>query len=180
MRKKKFFFDCGLPDGCNGCYGTRKRASRHYGSYTDGHLVFRARHEINLRHWCCGRVNRRGESIWKVQQRGPRHVKDGGVVVRSLHFPDCGGHYPAFLLLVKLRIMDLEINKGIGRNVEFKGTGKPVPFHLLLRSARRVRGIRHPVHGGCEPVGVHWLRCSFSHVPCMAHLPPERDTVPMG
>ena len=42
-------------------------------------------------------------------------------LVRSLHLPDRGGYHPPFVLPVKQRTMDLEINKGIGRNVEFKG-----------------------------------------------------------
>ena len=105
------------------------------------------------------------KSIWKVQQRGPRHVKDGGVVVRSLHFPDCGGHYPAFLLLVKLRIMDLEINKGIGRNVEFKGLESQYLFLFCcgLLSVFMLFVILYMA--GVRPVALHWLRCSHSHVP---------------
>ena len=46
---------------------------------------------------------------------------DVSKVVRSLHLPDRGGYHPPFVLPVKQRTMDLEINKGIGRNVEFKG-----------------------------------------------------------
>lgn len=68
-----------------------------------------------------GRLDRRGESVREVQLRRPRHVEDGGELVRSLHLPDRGGYHPAFVLPVKQRTMDMEINKGIGRNVEFKG-----------------------------------------------------------
>lgn len=57
----------------------------------------------------------------KFVLRRPRHVEDGGELVRSLHLPDRGGYHPAFVLPVKQRTMDMEINKGIGRNVEFKG-----------------------------------------------------------
>ena len=38
-----------------------------------------------------------------------------------MYLPDCCRHYSAFFLLVNKRIMNFEINKGIGRNVEFKG-----------------------------------------------------------
>ena len=41
--------------------------------------------------------------------------------IGAVHLPDCSRHHPAFVLPVKQRIMDMEINKGIGRNVEFKG-----------------------------------------------------------
>ena len=49
----------------------------------------------------------------------------------------------------------MEINKGIGRNVEFKGLESQYLFIFCGSLPRRVRGVRHPVHGGREPVGVH-------------------------
>ena len=38
-----------------------------------------------------------------------------------MYLPDCCRHYPTFFLPVNKRFMNFEINKGIGRNVEFKG-----------------------------------------------------------
>lgn len=38
-----------------------------------------------------------------------------------MYLPDCCRHYSAFFLLVNKWVMNFEINKGIGRNVEFKG-----------------------------------------------------------
>lgn len=38
----------------------------------------------------------------------------------------------------------------------------------------RVRGVRHPVHGGREPVGVHRLRRGCGYAAGMADLPAER------
>lgn len=38
-----------------------------------------------------------------------------------MYFPDCSGDHPPFFLPVNKRVMNFEINKGIGRNVEFKG-----------------------------------------------------------
>ena len=38
-----------------------------------------------------------------------------------MYFPDCRRYYPALFLPVNKRVMNFEINKGIGRNVEFKG-----------------------------------------------------------
>lgn len=38
-----------------------------------------------------------------------------------MYLPDCCRHYPTFFLPVNKRVMNFEINKGIGRNVEFKG-----------------------------------------------------------
>ena len=66
--------------------------------------------------------------------------------------------------------MDLEINKGIGRNVEFKGLESQYLFIFCcgLLAVFVVFVILYIA-------GVHWLRCSFSYVPGMAHLPPERE-----
>lgn len=38
-----------------------------------------------------------------------------------MYLPDCSRHYPSFFLPVTERIMNFEMNRGIGRNVEFKG-----------------------------------------------------------
>lgn len=38
-----------------------------------------------------------------------------------MYIPDCCRYYPTFFLPVNKRVMNFEINKGIGRNVEFKG-----------------------------------------------------------
>jgi len=38
-----------------------------------------------------------------------------------VYFPDCRRYDPALFLSVNKRVMNFEINKGIGRNVEFKG-----------------------------------------------------------
>ncbi len=42
-------------------------------------------------------------------------------MVRSLYLLDCRRYYFAFFLPVNEWTMNLEINRGIGRNVEFKG-----------------------------------------------------------
>jgi len=47
-------------------------------------------------------------------------------MVRSLHFPDSGRHYPEVILPLRTDkrqqlMSDFEINKGVGREVEFKG-----------------------------------------------------------
>ena len=66
-------------------------------------------------------LDRRGESVREVQRRRSGREQSRRKLVRSLHLPDRGGYHPPFVLPVKQRTMDLEINKGIGRNVEFKG-----------------------------------------------------------
>lgn len=38
-----------------------------------------------------------------------------------MYLPDCSRHNFAFILPVNKQFMNFEINKGIGRNVEFKG-----------------------------------------------------------
>ena len=57
----------------------------------------------------------------EIQQRRSRYEQDRRIVVRGLYLPDCCRHYPTFFLPVNKRFMNFEINKGIGRNVEFKG-----------------------------------------------------------
>ena len=55
-----------------------------------------------------------------------------------------------------------------------------VPVHLRGRAARPVRGVRHHVHGGYRPVGLHRFRCRFRFGACLGDIPNEREVRRMG
>ena len=57
---------------------------------------------------------------------------------------------------------------------------EPVPVHLRGRAARPVRGVRHHVHGGYRPVGLHRFRCRFRFGACLGDIPNEREVRRMG
>ena len=56
-----------------------------------------------------------------------------------------------------------------------QGTQEPVPVRLRGRAARPVRGVRHHVHGGYRPVGLHRFRCRFRFGACLGNIPNERE-----
>lgn len=62
----------------------------------------------------------------------PRYIEDRCLVVRSLYFPYCGRNYTTFFLPVinSIKQIDMEynINKGIGKSVDFKGLKAPCLF----------------------------------------------------
>ena len=68
---------------------------------------------------------------------------------------------------------DFEINKGVGREVEFKGL-RPIPFYFCFRAACRVRGVRHHVHGGHRAMGMYRFRGIGGHGNSLADLLAEQ------
>ena len=53
---------------------------------------------------------------------------------------------------------DFEINKGVGREVEFKGLPGTIPVCFCHRTACRIRDVRHHVYGGRRTVNLHRFR----------------------
>ena len=68
---------------------------------------------------------------------------------------------------------DFEINKGVGREVEFKGL-RAQYLLFCLRPACRVRGVRHHVHGGHRAMGMYRLRGIGGHGNSLADLLAEQ------
>lgn len=65
---------------------------------------------------------------------------------------------------------DFEINKGVGREVEFKGLRAQYLFIFAFGLLAVFRGVRHHVHGGHRAMDVYRLRGIGCHGSGLADL----------
>ena len=71
-----------------------------YSWYQHGHFLFRSRNQTDLCNRGRGRLDRRGQGLFKILVRRPRHLEDGGQLVRGVYFPDCGSDHLTLILPV--------------------------------------------------------------------------------
>src|SRR4029450_6697341 len=93
---------------------------RYQRSQYAGEKLFRGGDQSHVCHRCGGGINRRSQSLSKMEQRRSRYRKGGCGLVWILRIPRGGGHGSSFILW-RMSTSVYKINKGINKPIEFKG-----------------------------------------------------------
>lgn len=100
---------------------SRKRKCRNPRSNTDGYLLLRSSNTTYLCNWCRSGTNRWSKGLQQIQLRRSRYKQDSCELVWRLYFLNRCCNHTTLLLPLTSCLMNYNINKGIGRTVEFKG-----------------------------------------------------------
>ena len=97
--KKRVIFSAAMLLAATGAFA-QGNSRRYRRGDQHGHFLFRSRNQTDLCNRGRGRLDRRGQGLFKILVRRPRHLEDGGQLVRGVYFPDCGSDHLTLILPV--------------------------------------------------------------------------------